>query len=308
MKNWINIVLLVALSFVPSAHTGGGCSSLRKKSSKPSALADVPAEVLNDYEFTQGVLGKGAFGFVRLAQDKNTKQMVAVKILQRRQYEKNAIPYPPLEPTLLAKLSHPNICRLLRTIETSNALTMVMELVEGKELFAYVYPFISESAARRVMRQIVAGVDYMHRSGIVHRDLKLENVMINKASIIKIVDFGFAHSFAESDVLKTSCGSPDYAAPEIYVSHMKGYNGFAVDVWAMGVMLFAMVAGQMPFEDLNALIDIDYDWPEMCDFSDPLRFLIDRIFQPAQSRCSMESIIRSDWLNACGTLPPIERL
>ena len=123
-----------------------------------------------------------------------------------------------------------------------------MELAEGGELYDYIQNNdISEEDARFFFKQIISGVSYAHSNLIAHRDLKPENILMDHNKIIKIVDFGLSNLMKDGRLLKTACGSPNYAAPEI-VGERK-YEGTSVDVWSCGVILFALLAGQLPFDE-----------------------------------------------------------
>lgn len=126
-----------------------------------------------------------------------------------------------------------------------------MEYVEKGELFDYIVEKgrIEEPEACVFFKQMISGVAYLHQLNIVHRDLKPENLLIDWKSSLKIVDFGLSNTYKPGELLKTACGSPCYAAPEMIAS--KKYNGLEVDIWSCGVILFAMVCGYLPFEDSN---------------------------------------------------------
>ena len=126
-----------------------------------------------------------------------------------------------------------------------------MEYVEQGELFDYIVKNtkLEEVEACRFFKHIISGVHYLHELNIVHRDLKPENLLIDWKHGVKIVDFGLSNTYKEGQMLKTACGSPCYAAPQMISS--KKYNGLEVDIWSCGVILFAMVCGYLPFEDSN---------------------------------------------------------
>ena len=154
---------------------------------------------------------------------------------------------------ILAGLKHPNVMRLFEVIDSPSKCHLVMELCHGKNLYQFIRKkqpknHLSESEAIPVFRQIVSAVAYMHGLGLVHRDLKLENILINDlASLndIKIIDFGFATNCQPGSKLSMYCGTPCYMDPDL--SKQKKYSGQGADVWALGVILFLLVTGGVPF-------------------------------------------------------------
>lgn len=126
-----------------------------------------------------------------------------------------------------------------------------MEYADGGELFDYIVKKkrVEEKEAVGFMQQILAGVEYLHENGIVHRDLKPENLLLDSAGNIKIVDFGLSNQYKPGEKLKTACGSPCYAAPEMIAG--KSYDGLNVDIWSCGVIMYALLCGYLPFEDAN---------------------------------------------------------
>lgn len=213
-------------------------------------------------------LGQGEFGKVKLGWRKDGKQpeQVAIKLIR-----KDTVPPKSnreikvfREINALKILTHPNIVHLEQVIQNDKYIGIVLEYASGGELFDHIltHRYLKDSVACRLFAQLVSGVHYLHSKGIVHRDLKLENLLLDKHKNIIITDFGFANSFKASadgqifDLMSTSCGSPCYAAPELVVSDQK-YVGQKVDVWSCGVILYAMLAGYLPFDDDPANPDGD---------------------------------------------------
>jgi len=126
---------------------------------------------------------------------------------------------------------------------------MVMENANGGELFDYIvrHTRLEERKAAKLYAELIAGIEYLHKSGICHRDLKPENLLLDYDNSIRIVDFGLSNMYNKGQTLKTACGSPCYAAPEMIAG--KRYNGLQTDIWSSGVVFYAMVAGYLPFED-----------------------------------------------------------
>lgn len=208
-------------------------------------------------------LGRGATGRVLLGVHQTTGQKAAVKVVSKldlnEEYEQpqeaereGGLPYGIEREIIIMKLlTHPNVLRLYDVWETSKALYLVLEYVEGGELFDLLVERgpLAEQEAVKYFRQIVLGTAYCHALGICHRDLKPENLLLDGALNVKLADFGMAALESNGKLLETSCGLPHYAAPEI-VSGLK-YHGAASDVWSCGVILFALLTGRLPFDDEN---------------------------------------------------------
>ena len=145
-------------------------------------------------------------------------------------------------------LRHPHIIKLYEVITTPTDIILVMEYA-GNELFNYIIDRgrMSEVEARRFFQQIISAIDYCHRHKICHRDLKLENLLLDAHNNIKIADFGLSNLMQDGDFMRTSCGSPNYAAPEVISGKL--YAGPEVDVWSCGIILYVMLCGRLPFDD-----------------------------------------------------------
>lgn len=181
-----------------------------------------------------------------------TGEKVAVKILEKDKIVDAAdVERVSREVKVLKMLRHPNLIQLYEIIETSRQLCLVMEYCSGGELFDYIVANtrLKESEACKFYQQTLSGLEYLHRLGVVHRDLKPENLLLDQRKNIKIVDFGLSNLFNPNQLLKTACGSPCYAAPEMIARKL--YDPMKVDIWSSGVVLFAMVCGYLPFEDPN---------------------------------------------------------
>lgn len=231
----------------PLANTKANNSNRRSK---------IPREVRFGNYILGSTLGEGEFGKVKLGWRKDGKHpsQAAIKLIKRDSIPQGSEKENKIhrEITALKKLRHPNIVRLVEVLQNDKYIGIVLEYASGGELFEYIleHKYLKESMACRLFAQLVSGVDYMHSKGIVHRDLKLENLLLDKHKNIIISDFGFVNSFGNqpNDLMKTSCGSPCYAAPELVVSSGP-YEGRKVDVWSCGVILYAMLSGYLPFDD-----------------------------------------------------------
>ncbi|KAJ8536282.1 hypothetical protein K7X08_034683 [Anisodus acutangulus] len=197
-------------------------------------------------------LGHGSFGKVKIAEHLLTGHKVAIKILNRRKMKT-----PDMEEKLKREIKicrlfvHPHVIRLYEVIETPTDIYVVMEYVKSGELFDYIVEKgrLQEDEARHFLQQIIAGVEYCHRNRVVHRDLKPENLLLDARGNVKIADFGLSNIMRDGHFLKTSCGSPNYAAPEVVSGKL--YAGPEVDVWSCGVILYALLCGTLPFDDEN---------------------------------------------------------
>lgn len=196
-------------------------------------------------------LGVGSFGKVKVAEHIYTGNKVAIKILNRRKIKNLRMDEKIRREIQNLKLfRHPHIIKLYEVIEAPTDIFMVMEYVPGGELFDYIVHNgkLSEDEGRRLFQQIISGVEYCHSHKVVHRDLKPENLLLDTIHMsVKIADFGLSNMMQDGDFLKTSCGSPNYAAPEVISGRL--YAGPEVDVWSCGVILYALLCAKLPFDD-----------------------------------------------------------
>ncbi|CAN7081437.1 unnamed protein product [Brassica oleracea var. botrytis] len=226
--------------------------------------SDGVESILQNYKLGR-VLGIGSFGKVKIAEHTLTGHNVAIKIISRRKINNMEMEEKVRrEIKILSLFMHPHIIRLYEVIETSTDIYLVMEYVNSGELFDYIAEKgrLQEDGGRKFFRQIISGVEYCHRNMVVHRDLKPENLLLESKCNVKIADFGLSNVMRDGHFLKTSCGSPDYAAPEVrlflsiscklfHVISGKLYAGPEVDVWSCGVILYALLCGTLPFENEN---------------------------------------------------------
>lgn len=155
------------------------------------------------------------------------------------------------EINILKRIRHPHIIQLYEIIDTSDKIYLITEYASGGELYGYVEANkkLQEIEACRFFKQLISGIEYIHKLHIVHRDLKPENMLLDSSHNIKVVDFGLSNTYTEGKKLKTACGSPCYAAPEMIAG--KEYVGLEVDIWSAGVVLYVLLCGYLPFEDPN---------------------------------------------------------
>ncbi|QDS71087.1 hypothetical protein FKW77_009054 [Venturia effusa] len=325
-----------------SMQEGGGHSASRTRQEKSERR--VKETRFGEYILGQ-TLGEGEFGKVKMGWKRDGGVQVAIKLIRRETLGSNPSRLPKIyrEIQILRGLQHPNIVRLHEMVETERHIGIILEYASGGELFDYIlqHRFLKDNAARRLFAQLVSGVGYLHKKGIVHRDLKLENLLLDRNRNIIITDFGFANTFNSNDelgeeieynlgnrdyvkkmgldtvredghrrgdLMQTSCGSPCYAAPELVVSDSL-YTGRKVDVWSCGVILYAMLAGYLPFDDdpanpegdnINLLykyiVSTPLTFPEYV--TPHARDLLKRILVPdPRKRADLFEVARHSWLS-----------
>uniref|UniRef100_A0A8C9R656 non-specific serine/threonine protein kinase n=1 Tax=Scleropages formosus TaxID=113540 RepID=A0A8C9R656_SCLFO len=236
-------------------------------------------------------IGKGNFAKVKLARHILTGR--EVRLMGWRLFR---------EVRIMKGLKHPNIVQLFEVIETEKTLYLIMEYASGGEVFDYLVSHgrMKEKEARAKFRQIVSAVHYCHQKNIVHRDLKAENLLLDADSNIKIADFGFSNEFTLGSKLDTFCGSPPYAAPELFQG--KKYDGPEVDIWSLGVILYTLVSGSLPFDGQNLkelrerVLRGKYRVPfyMSTDCEGILRRFL--VLNPSK-RCTLEQIMKDKWMN-----------
>eukprot|EP01097_Dermamoeba_algensis_P000143 TRINITY_DN1050_c0_g1_i2.p1 TRINITY_DN1050_c0_g1~~TRINITY_DN1050_c0_g1_i2.p1 ORF type:complete len:363 (-),score=106.35 TRINITY_DN1050_c0_g1_i2:267-1355(-) len=249
-------------------------------------VALTPTPVQESYDFIKKI-GSGAFSIVHEATNKKTGERVAIKVVKKSALQGEEIVTLKREVENLRKLNHPNILKLFDVFESADEVYLVMELVDGQELFDKIIEKgnYSEKDASLIIRQIVAAIDYLHSQGIAHRDLKPENLLTSgdgQTEVIKVADFGLSKNFGE-DRLKTSCGSPGYVAPEVLICDSP-YDK-SVDMWSIGVILYILLCGYPPFFADNdpalfkKIMDVDYnfDGEEWDSVSDLAKDLIQKL-------------------------------
>ena len=211
-----------------------------------------PPVTTTDFYKVGRMLGKGVFGKVSLAMHKLTRKLVAVKSMNKRHLNQEShLRKVRQEVQILQRTRHQNVVKLYETFESNKHGIFVMELCCGGDLLNYVRKRrrLKESVAKFIFKQIIEGIQHVHQRGILHRDIKLDNILLDGKGIIKIGDFGVSKIVRPTDILKEQCGTPAYIAPEILKN--RGYSGYTVDMWSVGVVLFAMLYGSVPFKANN---------------------------------------------------------
>uniref|UniRef100_A0A0D9V5W9 non-specific serine/threonine protein kinase n=1 Tax=Leersia perrieri TaxID=77586 RepID=A0A0D9V5W9_9ORYZ len=258
--------------------------------------------VMGKYELGR-VLGQGSFAKVYHARHLSTDECVAIKVLDKEKAEKGGLSHlVKREINVLRRVRHPNIVRLFEVMATKTKIYFVMEYVRGGELFSRVTKGrLKEDAARRYFQQLVAAVDFCHSRGVFHRDLKPENLLVDENGDLKVSDFGLAagrDQFGADGMLHTFCGTPAYVAPEVL--RRRGYYGARADIWSCGVILFALMAGYLPFYDrsLMLLYRKIYKGEFRCPrwFSKDLTCLMNRLLDTnPKTRITVPEIIENQW-------------
>ncbi|XP_040185009.1 serine/threonine-protein kinase MARK2 isoform X7 [Rana temporaria] len=272
---------------------------LRGRPSIPTSADEQPH--IGNYRLLK-TIGKGNFAKVKLARHVLTGKEVAVKIIDKTQLNSSSLQKLFREVRIMKVLNHPNIVKLFEVIETEKTLYLIMEYASGGEVFDYLVAHgrMKEKEARAKFRQIVSAVQYCHQKLIVHRDLKAENLLLDSDMNIKIADFGFSNEFTFGNKLDTFCGSPPYAAPELFQG--KKYDGPEVDVWSLGVILYTLVSGSLPFDGQNLkelrerVLRGKYRIPfyMSTDCENLLKKFL--ILNPSK-RGTLEQIMRDRWMN-----------
>ncbi|KAF2804978.1 Pkinase-domain-containing protein [Mytilinidion resinicola] len=266
-------------------------------------------------------IGAGSMGKVKLAKNVASGEQVAVKIVPRQSQDEHRTQQDreradhskevrtAREAAIVMLLNHPYICGMRDVVRTNYHWYMLFEYVNGGQMLDYIISHgrLKEKQARKFARQIASALDYCHRNSIVHRDLKIENILISKTGDIKIIDFGLSNLFSPRSHLKTFCGSLYFAAPELLQA--KQYTGPEVDIWSFGIVLYVLVCGKVPFDDqsmpqLHAKIKKGHvDYPPW--LSAECRNLIHKMLQtdPLQ-RVTLSEIMNHPWITKGFNSPP----
>ncbi|UMM28305.1 hypothetical protein L5515_011206 [Caenorhabditis briggsae] len=243
----------------PFGSNGGGATNSYGPGTHPMSGAEPCSPTKKEkhrFEITKK-LGSGTYGKVSLAYDHKFDREVAVKLIKKSAIESKAdLVRIRREIRIMSALNHPNIIQIYEVFENKDKIILVMEYSSGGELYDYVSRCgsLPEAEARRIFRQITSAVLYCHKHRVAHRDLKLENILLDQNNNAKIADFGLSNYFADKNLLTTFCGSPLYASPEII--NGTPYKGPEVDCWSLGILLYTLVYGSMPFDgrDFNRMV------------------------------------------------------
>jgi calcium/calmodulin-dependent protein kinase I len=284
-----------------------------KESEPPkSVIPESNTNVETFYE-VEDEIGRGAFSIVKSAKNKKTGKLWAIKFIEKKLVDKQDLGLLRREIDIMKKLDHPNVLKLQEVFENDEQIALVMELVTGGELF---YKIVdkgnySENDAANIVTQICKGVAYLHSEGIAHRDLKPENLLCSgeedpayKPFRVVIADFGLSKTFNSGEKLETSCGTPDYVAPEVITAD-GGYDK-SVDMWSVGVITYVLLCGFSPFLSstqtglFEKIIKVEYDFPdpEWTHISQQAKdFIQHLLLKDPEKRFTAQQCLDHPWLN-----------
>ncbi|KAI9142762.1 kinase-like domain-containing protein [Paraphysoderma sedebokerense] len=264
-------------------------------------------------------IGAGSMGKVKVAVRMDTKEKFAVKIIPRilppnvprmtKQEQESAEKRIVREASILFLCDHPHVVKLHEVIVSPSNYYLFFEYVDGGQMLDYIVTNgrLRERHARRFVRQLVSALEYIHSNSIVHRDLKIENILLTSSSTIKLIDFGLSNTFSPSSHLTTFCGSLYFASPELL--NAKPYIGPEVDIWSLGVITYVLVCGKVPFDDPNMpnlhlkIKKGEVEYPGF--LSDELRQFLSRMLTVEPSlRASLSELKSHPWLNKNYSSPP----
>lgn len=272
-------------------------TSKENKEQKKSILED------NGYEKIQEV-GVGTYAKVITAYSAKEKGVVAIKIISKLTASntfKRKFLHREIE--VVRGLNHQNIIKYYRSIETTHRIYIVMEYARNGSLLDMIRQenYFSETKAKHVYHQLIDALEYIHSRGIVHRDIKCENILFDENDVLKIIDFGFASCYKGSKraMSETYCGSRAYCCPELL--KQKPYQPHSADIWASGVVLFAMVYGKLPYDDSDTArllkqVQSKVHFPDQPEVSHNCQQLIIAILAPFKKRATLAQIKKFDWM------------
>jgi len=261
----------------PPTNGGSGTKTDSNPAINPTPSIDSSArqKAVEEFYKVGEEIGRGAFSVVKRGVNKQSQEEVAIKFIEKKFVDKQDLVLLAREIDIMKKVDHANVLKLKEVFETDETIALVMELVTGGELF---YKIVekgnySEKDAANIVAQMIRGVDYLHDQGIAHRDLKPENLLCSgendpnyRPFRVVIADFGLSKVFDNGESLETSCGTPDYVAPEVITA--EGSYDKSVDMWSCGVITYVLLCGFSPFLSstqtglFEKIIKVEYDFPD----------------------------------------------
>ncbi|KAL1780989.1 testis-specific serine serine/threonine-protein kinase 4 isoform X2 [Sigmodon hispidus] len=287
--------------------------------SETTSITPAYRSVMEEYGYEVGkVIGHGSYGTVYEAYYTKQKVMVAVKIISKKKASDDYLnKFLPREIQVMKVLRHKYLINFYQAIETTSRVYIILELAQGGDVLEWIqrYGACSETLAGKWFSQMALGIAYLHSKGIVHRDLKLENLLLDKRENVKISDFGFAKMVSSSQPVRSSpsyrqmnwfshlsqtyCGSFAYACPEILLG--LPYNPFLSDTWSMGVILYTLVVARLPFDDTNLkklLRDTQKEvtFPTNLTVSQDCKNLVLQMLRQATKRATILDVLKDPWM------------
>lgn len=264
------------------------------------------------YELGQ-TIGEGTFAKVRLARNLENGEHAAIKIISKEKVLKHKLVEQIMREIVTMKLiKHPNVIQLQEVMGSKSKIFIVLEYATGGELFNNIvnHGRMGEAEARRYFQQLINAIDYCHSRGVFHRDLKLENLLLDASGNLKVSDFGFSalsQQARDDGLLHTTCGTPNYVSPEVL--NDRGYDGAPADLWSCGVILFVLLAGYLPFDDHNIrnlykkIAAANFTFPSWFSFG--VKRFLTRILDPNPvTRITISEILEDEWFGK-GNKPPV---
>lgn len=286
-------------------------------SARTSTFLRPPERVIGNYEILNKI-GKGAYGTVYRGKHRATKQVVAIKEISR-EHKKVSLEAIRKEARLLLRLQHPNIAQLLGFYNDESNFYLILEYCPHGDLLDFIaknFPkkCVPEFQARKLAQHIVSAIRAMHEHNVVHRDLKLENILIGEDYVAKLADFGLGRSAEDSDVLTTYCGTPLMMAPEVVG---RVYDA-KCDIWSLGIMLYEILYGKVPFRGplktrgdiLRAISEPDWlQFPKTVAVTEEAKDLISKmLIVDPKDRIDFEDLFAHPWITGQSSIPVPEEV
>jgi len=291
----------LSASYNSTMNASAGNFQELMKSMNKMTVEDPGRGPYNNHFSTLNCIGKGAFGFVNLAEKKSTKEQVIVKFVRKEKVLKDSwidddkLGVVPFEVYLLAQLDHPNVVRMLEAYENEDFFQIVMEKHgEGIDLFEFIdrKPRMDEALASYMYRQVLQATEYLYSKNILHRDIKDENIIVDRQFNLKLIDFGSAAYMKPGKLFNTFCGTVEYCSPEVLLGNW--YEGPELEMWSIGVTLYTFIFGEHPFFEVEETIRAELFPP--FKVSNELMFIVCWMLHPqVDFRSKIKDVITYPW-------------